>query len=247
LANIDIFPNLINLHLDAATSKFYEILNHCFDLFIPKIKMNQNKLHYTVWSNKEYRDLTRQKKEAHKKYKKTNIYSDYLEFSHLRKKCKYLSGRIHANYISKIENNINRNSKFFPKYINTLKSNKSSIPSSVMLDNFVADNIENTSKLFASYFSSVYSGNNTVIEQQNLPYTNYYPDLNLNSCVISETEILGTFGSLSEVTGAGWFTTYIFKILSLSTYRTSPLFIQSISLYWGVSLFLEKIVYYTYL
>lgn len=99
MANIDIISNLNNLHINAAISKFYEILNHCFDLFVPKLIINHNKPHDAVLSNKEYRDLTRLKKEAHKKYKKTNIYSDYLKFSHLRKKCKHLSDRIHANYI----------------------------------------------------------------------------------------------------------------------------------------------------
>lgn len=202
LANIDIISNLMNLHVDAAISKFYEILNHCFNLFVPKLNINNNKPHNIVWSNSEFK-LTRLKKDAHKKYKITNNYSDYLKFSQLRKKCKLLSVHIHANYISKIENNINQNSKFFWKYIKTFKSNKSNIPSSVTFDGIISDNIENTSKLFASYFSSVYSNNITITAKHELPYTNYYQDLNLNSCVISESDILDTFGSLSEAIGAG--------------------------------------------
>uniref|UniRef100_A0A2S2QAG3 Uncharacterized protein n=1 Tax=Sipha flava TaxID=143950 RepID=A0A2S2QAG3_9HEMI len=92
---------------------------------------------------------------------------------------------------------------FFWKYIRTLKSNKSSIPSSVKWDDVVADNIENTSKLFANYFSSVYSCNNIPIMPQELPYTNYCQDHNLNSWVIFETEILDSFGSLNQASGAG--------------------------------------------
>lgn len=203
LANIDMIPNLTNLHLDVAISIFYETLNHCIDLFVPKININHNKSRDILWSNSEFRELTRLKKETHKKYKITNNHSDYLEFSQLRKKCKYLSICTHANYISKIENNINHNSKFFWKYIKTLKSNKSGIPSYVTLDGMVADSIENTSKLFANYFSSVYSNNNTPMMTHELPYTSYCNDLNLNSCVISETEILDTLGSLNKAIWGG--------------------------------------------
>lgn len=134
------------------------------------------------------------------------MYSDYLKFSYLRKNCKYLFNRIYANYISKIENNINKNSKFFWKYIK-LSSAINKVfrilwrwmvllliilrtPPSWMLQ--VAN---------ASYFSSVYSGIITFIHQQELTYSNYSLDLNLNSCVIFETEILDTFGSLSEALG----------------------------------------------
>lgn len=67
----------------------------------------------------------------------------------------------------------------------------------------VADSIENTSKLFAIYFSSVYSNNNTPMVTHELPYTSYCNDLNLNLCVISETDILDTLGSLNDATAAG--------------------------------------------
>jgi len=134
------------------------------------------------------------------------------------------------------------------KYIKTLNSNKSGIPSSITLDSIVADNIENSSKLFVSYFSSVYSDNNTTIVQHELPYTNYSLDLNLISCVISEADILDTFGSLSEAIGAG-----LDGLPSVFLRSCLPVLIKylhylfNLSFYRGVSLFLEKIIYYTYL
>lgn len=159
----------------------------------------------------------------------TNIYSDCLKFSHLRKKCKCLSNRLS-----------NHDYKFFWKCIKTLKINKSSIPSSVILDGIVADN---TSKLFASYFFSVYSDSNIMIVNQELLYTNNYIDLNLNACVITETELLDTFGSLSEVLGAvsdGLPPIFLKSCLSV---LIKPLYyLLNLSLNGGVSIFLEKIV-----
>jgi len=41
LENNNIFANIINLDLDNAILKFYDILNHTCNLFIPKAKLNR--------------------------------------------------------------------------------------------------------------------------------------------------------------------------------------------------------------
>ncbi|KAF0746093.1 putative RNA-directed DNA polymerase, partial [Aphis craccivora] len=152
LSEIDFIHNFKNLNLVAATSKFYEIIRHTFDVYVTKFKFNHNQ--NTLWKDPVLRNLIQLKKQAHKQFKLSNSQHDYFSFSELRKKCKALSVKVHANHILKIENNINSDSKYFWKYIQSLRSNKTNIPATVYLDNIVSDNINYTTKLFADYFSS---------------------------------------------------------------------------------------------
>lgn len=113
LKSIDIMSNLTNLNVDIAVLKLNEILNHSFDMFVPKIKLNHYNSRSIYWSNPILRNLFKLKKEAHKKYTLTNSHSDYIFFSNLRSNCKKLSSQVHANHLLKIENNININQKSY--------------------------------------------------------------------------------------------------------------------------------------
>jgi len=148
------------------------------------------------------RNLIQLKKQAHKQFKLSNSQHDYITFSDLRKKCKALSIQIHANHILKIENNINSDSKYFWKYIQSLRSNKTNIPATVYLDNIVSDNINYTTKLFADYFSSVhvdYSKNTNLYDDTLL--INH--EINLNTWFISELEIADMLSALNVRSGTG--------------------------------------------
>lgn len=70
-----------------------------------------------------------------------------------------MSSQVHANHLLKIENNININPKSFWNYIKSLRSYCFNNPLSVYLDNVTAYNMDDTIRLFAEYFSSVYTTN----------------------------------------------------------------------------------------
>lgn len=93
-----------------------------------KVKIDLDHPHSITWSNPSLRNSIHLKKQAHKKYLISNSQSDYMIFSDLRKKYKVLTVNVHANFIIKIENNINM--KSFWKYTNTLRSNRNNIPPS---------------------------------------------------------------------------------------------------------------------
>lgn len=142
------------------------------------------------------------KKLAHKKFKITNLQCDYSIFSELRKECNNLSKITQANHIIKIQNNIYKNIKSFWKYIQSLKSNKSNIPTSVFLDDEIANNISESTKLFANYFSSVYVENKYVVNLNDFPPVNNI-NLNLNTWYISEDEIEDFLNTLNDKSGVG--------------------------------------------
>lgn len=62
--------------------------------------------------------------------------------------------------------------KSFWKYIQSLKSNKSNIHTTVFLDNVTSDNISDSTKLFANYFSSFYHVDNLNINLSDFPILN---------------------------------------------------------------------------
>lgn len=119
--------------MESAVNKFYKIIFHSFNIYVLKIKINPCFKHNVSWSNPFLRNCINFKKIAHKQFKLTNFQDDYSIFSKLRRKCKNLSQIAHSIYIIKIENNINKNMKSFWKYIQSLKSNKSNIPTAVFL------------------------------------------------------------------------------------------------------------------
>lgn len=93
------------------SSNFY----HNCNIFVPKTKLNNNLNHSLPGSNYDLRNLIKEKKLAHNKYKISNQHSHYLHFSNLSKKYKQLFQPIHLNCIIRIENNIN--TKSFWNYI----------------------------------------------------------------------------------------------------------------------------------
>ncbi|KAF0772086.1 Endo/exonuclease/phosphatase domain-containing protein [Aphis craccivora] len=110
---VRIFLSEFDFILDAATSKFYEIIRHTFDNI--------------TWKDPVLLILN-------------VIISIFLNFS---------------MQTLKIENNINSDSKYFWKYIQSLRSNKTNIPTTVYLDNIVSDNINYTTK-FTGVFPDIW-------------------------------------------------------------------------------------------
>jgi len=77
---------MLNLDLEKSILKFYDILNHSIDIFVPKVKLNLQHQHSITWSNLSLRNLINLKKQAHIKFQISNSQSDYMAFSDLHKK-----------------------------------------------------------------------------------------------------------------------------------------------------------------
>lgn len=67
--------NLKKLELENAVLKLYVILNHTWDIFVPKIKLNPKSEHSLPWSNYKLRNLIEYKKIDSKSIK-SGIYSE---------------------------------------------------------------------------------------------------------------------------------------------------------------------------
>ena len=82
---------------------------------------------------------------------------NYLVFSNLRALCNEQAQMCYNNYILDVQQGVQRDpKKNFWRYVHSKTSNNE-IPSSMRYNDLTADNGNDISKLFAAYFSTVYS------------------------------------------------------------------------------------------
>nr|CAI5823529.1 unnamed protein product [Callosobruchus analis] len=119
---------------------------------------------FPFWFSQGLKELIIEKKEVHKRYIQTGLYSDYNKFSILRAQSKLLKGQSYQNYIAVTESSIVTNVKGFWKFFKG-KEERNHIPSVMHFGNgscFVGNDIFN---LFAEYFSKMYSDNECAVQE----------------------------------------------------------------------------------
>lgn len=85
--------------MDDITHSFYGILHDLFDNLVPIKTLKTDT--YPAWYSSELRRLIKEKKISHLTYKKNSTTVNYLKFSELRARCKYLQKQAYLNYIKK--------------------------------------------------------------------------------------------------------------------------------------------------
>ena len=86
---------------------------------------------------------------------------DYLYFKSLRARCKERSEQLYASYIASVNNCISNDPIFFWKFIQDRKNSDSGIPIEMFLDQISAKGGKKIVNLFAEYFSSAYTKDNS--------------------------------------------------------------------------------------
>ena len=138
----------------AALDSLYRHINHAIDAYIPIRAVARSS--FPRWFSPGLKSLIRQKKRAHRVFKRSCDYGDYLIFSNLRSKCKRALARDHRNYIDSVENTVSDNVSNFWKFVNT-KRGVHGIPNEVHLDCDSASSHAAVANLFADFFGSVYT------------------------------------------------------------------------------------------
>lgn len=180
---------LDKLNVDTAVHQFYDVLYHSMNTYIPR-KIIRNST-FPHWFSHDLRAAIFRKKEAHKRYKITNSYDDYLCFSALRAYCKELTDYSYSCYLSEVETKIDTDPKFFWHFA----SNKSrfEFPNSMYLGSRTCDNGSDIVNLFCDNFSSVYAKCNAPV-----PVYNYKSNLNVSNVRVSLSEIFHRISVLKE-------------------------------------------------
>lgn len=167
--------------LDEAVDILYSHLYFAIEHFIPKATARRSS--YPKWFSPQLIKLIREKNYAHRIFKRTCSFSDYLCFSKLRTDCKSMSKQCYRSYTQNIESTMQHNIKSFWGFVNT-KRKSPGIPL-VTFNNLQRSTDDfSTANLFASYFGSVY-----VPVSAALPIS----DNGYSACIAAFTLILVTF------------------------------------------------------
>lgn len=135
--------NSISSDVNDVVDRFYMILHHAINIFVPKRRIYNNT--YPLWYSNSLKLLLKEKKICHLVYKQFNYISDYITFSHLRAKCKRLAKSDYKNYINNVQFSIKNNPKYFWSFIKNV-TNNNALPKSLDIVN-----------VFVKYFSDSYS------------------------------------------------------------------------------------------
>lgn len=184
---------------------FYDTLYLGLSKFVPLKKYKDPK--FPIWYSKELKKKIFDKKIYHKLFKSYGRPEDYETFSYLRSECKSLTSKCYKDYIHHIENNLKMSPKSFWSFIRSKKSN-SSVPDYVKLDDKIASTGLDVVNLFASFFGSVYSDANHIVD-----YASDLNNLHISSCSITSSLLLKKLDQLSnsKTLGPDGISTYFIK------------------------------------
>ncbi|XP_011859251.1 PREDICTED: RNA-directed DNA polymerase from mobile element jockey-like [Vollenhovia emeryi] len=158
LGHIDWDLAISELSVDEATEFLHHHLKYSISTFVPSHVYVKSS--YPAWFSKELISIIRAKKAAHRKYKYTNSFADYMVFSHLRVKCKSLSSTCWNNFINTTECTLANDPNLFWKFIKNVKTAEPRA-SHILHENRLLDDKVTIANCFADYFESVYTSSGT--------------------------------------------------------------------------------------
>jgi hypothetical protein len=149
--------------IDMCVAKFYDLMNECFELHVPKFVAGGSNIKYP-WFDRELRNLDNQKTKAHKFMKEIVAQGNHPEnlvteaenrFRNLRQDFNSLHRIKYNQFVNNTESKIKSDSRSFFKFVD-LKRNSSGYPSQMFFKNQSAHGPQDIANLFASFFQSGY-------------------------------------------------------------------------------------------
>lgn len=210
LNQVDWTELTIEIDINIVTQKFYKILYGIIDQCVP-LARQKSKI-YPPWYTKEIILDIQKKDKSRKNYKKFNREYYLQTFVYLRSKIKRDVKAAHAQYIQRIEQNVQADSTEFWRFAKNMRSGSEGLPSSMTFEGGQIDGNFQIANKFADYFKSVYtttkSSYNTEFSN-NVMYTNQV--LRIDS--ISDKDILDATRKMKpkKSVGPDKIPPYIFK------------------------------------
>lgn len=194
LNNYDWSPYL-SLKIDDLCSEFYRIINTIIFKFVPVVRVKDSAMGSCPWDNETTRYLKIQKNRAFRKWRSSLRDVDYLLYRRKKSLLKTALHNAYLVYINDIQNSIKSRPNKFWQFINS-KNKTDGYPGTFTFNGQVVDTPITICNTFASFFQSVYSNVDSIIDQQ---FFNYLGDSNnsIFSNVVISTE--DTHKSLIEM------------------------------------------------
>ncbi|XP_055381850.1 uncharacterized protein LOC129612327 [Condylostylus longicornis] len=115
---VDLETLLCKVPIDEAVKKFYDVVLHGYDMYVPKTR-NKSIDSSPVWFSIELKKLTNKKNKAWRKYVKTQSSESYSTFINLFYSFKRMCEVSYSNYLSGCSLELKQNPKSFWKFVNS--------------------------------------------------------------------------------------------------------------------------------
>ncbi|KAK9686539.1 hypothetical protein QE152_g37111 [Popillia japonica] len=161
--------------VDAAVGKFYEILNDLFRKCVPTKIIKKKPV--TAWML--LLDNKKKKNKAHKLWRVYNNQMDYIRFSTLRRRSKYLIDDDFKHYIRRVEDGLTSSPADLWSYAGR-RRRSCGIPREMRWGDSVANDGDAVCNLFNAYFASVFTNVFTNVTINYTPSGNAFGDLKLS-------------------------------------------------------------------
>lgn len=181
-----------------AWDSFHNFMQTCIKEHIPvfkeKLKKKKN-----IWVNSLVKSAIKEKNRAWNQYKKNKSDVNWKNFTCIRNKTNKIVSANKANFELKIANEIKSNPKQFWKYVKSKSSASRDFPRLVDNEGMVYDNDSAKAELFNSYFSSVFTAEDT----SSIPTPTVLSNSNLSSITISPDIVLKYLQKINTSKSAG--------------------------------------------
>lgn len=167
---------------ESVVHTFYETLYSIISKNVPTKIIKKSS--FPIWFNSSLRHIFTNKKNAWIKWKKYNNLSDYESFAMFRDRLKINSEMCYKNYITKVEESIKNNIKYFWSYIANKKKNND-IPSCVYYREIMSSEPRDICNMYSTYFRSVFEPS-TVPDGYNIGSSTHTVDNPTSDLIISD-------------------------------------------------------------
>lgn len=155
LDSLDWAPVYKTSNVNCAVELLTNCIKNAIEMFVPKKCSRSSR--YPHWFSHELRSELRRKLHYHRKYKANRTQVWYNKFSKSRALAKVLIKRDKESYRESLERSLNRDPKYFWRYINDRMTTSSSEISLCDASGKVLNEPASVANTFADYFASVYS------------------------------------------------------------------------------------------
>jgi hypothetical protein len=186
--------------LDDALSIFNTAIYNVRDKFIPHKTVSPKR--YPHWFSPALIKVLKEKRKYSLKYKTYGSLSDFQTFSLLRRRAKMLEDTCYKEYISRVENAVVDNPKYFWSYAKSLNKGSLGLPAVMNYDSTRADTGESICNLFAEYFKTTFLCTSSPSGVQNITEP-AATSANICDIEINPNEVLKLLKSVDLNKGAG--------------------------------------------
>lgn len=186
--------------IELVVSQFYSILNDLISLHVPQVCCSGDRI-YPIWYSKALINVIREKTKAHRNWKQHNNQNDYIDFSQLRLKQKYMQCECYHNFINFSQAKIKTHPKFFWTYVKSKRQNKSNYPQQMYFNDVAISDQKNICSAFNDFFQRNFRQPSSQYKASDTEISSHYNTI--HSIQVTEQYVLKLIANVDATKGAG--------------------------------------------